>query len=90
MDTMRRALGVSREPVLAVAHVQRQCIPAYPVGYVGMLEEMDQWLTRSFGGRLSVVGAAYGGLSVPGCILHARQLAEQWAAVAVGSSTGRD
>ncbi|KAJ1679066.1 oxygen-dependent protoporphyrinogen oxidase, partial [Spiromyces aspiralis] len=41
MDTMRRALGVSREPVLAAAHVQRQCISAYPVGYVGMLEEVD-------------------------------------------------
>ncbi|KAJ1678924.1 oxygen-dependent protoporphyrinogen oxidase [Spiromyces aspiralis] len=90
MDTMRRALGVSREPVLAAAHVQRQCIPAYPVGYVGMLEEVDQWLTRSFGGRLSVVGAAYGGPSVPSCILHARQLAEQWAAAAIGSSTGGD
>ncbi|KAJ1679913.1 hypothetical protein EV182_001064, partial [Spiromyces aspiralis] len=90
MDTMRKALGVSREPVLAAAHVQRLSIPAYPTGYIGMLEEVDQWLTRNFGGRLSVVGAAYGGPSVPSCILHARQLTEQWATAAVGNTTGGD
>ncbi|KAJ1677802.1 oxygen-dependent protoporphyrinogen oxidase, partial [Spiromyces aspiralis] len=65
MDTMRRVLGVSKEPVLAAAHVQRQCIPVYPVGYIDMLEKVDQWLMCGFGGRLSVMGAAYGGQSIP-------------------------
>ncbi|KAJ2612917.1 hypothetical protein GGF44_006064 [Coemansia sp. RSA 1694] len=50
------------------------CIPTYTVGYVDRLADIHSWVARQLNGRLSVVGAAYGGPAVPQCVLHARDL----------------
>lgn len=74
LETIRTQLGINEAPVDIDATVCAECIPTYTVGYVDRLKTMNEWVNRQLGGRLSVVGAAYGGPAVPQCVVHARDL----------------
>ncbi|KAJ2786215.1 oxygen-dependent protoporphyrinogen oxidase [Coemansia javaensis] len=75
LESLRTVLGIRATPIDVDATVQAGCIPSYTVGYVERLKAMHEWVGAQLGGRMSVVGAAYGGPAVPQCILHARDLA---------------
>ncbi|KAJ2162151.1 oxygen-dependent protoporphyrinogen oxidase [Coemansia sp. RSA 552] len=74
IEALRGQLGLRSTPIDVDAAVSVQCIPSYTVGYIERLRAMHQWVQGHLGGRMSVVGAAYGGPAVPQCILHARDL----------------
>ncbi|KAI7828490.1 hypothetical protein BX661DRAFT_170906 [Kickxella alabastrina] len=74
IDTIRAHLGIKTTPADIDATVGENCIPSYTVGYVDKLKAMHEWVQGQLGGRMSVVGAAYGGPAVPQCIVHARDL----------------
>ncbi|KAJ1994416.1 oxygen-dependent protoporphyrinogen oxidase [Coemansia spiralis] len=74
LETIRTQLGITTKPADIDAALGKKCIPSYTVGYVDRLKAMHDWVKSQLGGRMSVVGAAYGGPAVPQCILHARDL----------------
>ncbi|KAJ1934739.1 oxygen-dependent protoporphyrinogen oxidase, partial [Linderina macrospora] len=77
LETLRHHLGITMDPADIDVTVDRQCIPTYTVGYVRRLQAMHEWVMAEMRGRMSVVGAAYGGPAVPHCVLHARDLANE-------------
>ncbi|KAJ2041409.1 oxygen-dependent protoporphyrinogen oxidase [Coemansia sp. S16] len=74
LQTVREHLRISQAPADMDATIATHCIPTYTVGYVDRLADIHSWVSRQLSGRLSVVGAAYGGPAVPQCVLHARDL----------------
>ncbi|KAJ2228701.1 oxygen-dependent protoporphyrinogen oxidase [Coemansia sp. RSA 1722] len=74
METVSGHLGIRATPIDVDATVGRKCIPSYTVGYIDRLKSMHEWVQRQLGGRMSVVGAAYGGPAVPQCVVHSRDL----------------
>ncbi|KAJ2715794.1 oxygen-dependent protoporphyrinogen oxidase [Coemansia spiralis] len=74
LASLRNELGIRAEPIDVAVAVQAECIPSYTVGYIDRLKAMHEWVGAQLGGRMSVVGAAYGGPAVPQCILNARDL----------------
>ncbi|KAJ1665945.1 oxygen-dependent protoporphyrinogen oxidase [Coemansia sp. RSA 1813] len=76
LETIRTQLGIKMAPADVDATLGRKCIPSYTVGYVDRLKSMHEWVKSQLNGRMSVVGAAYGGPAVPQCILHARDLVD--------------
>ncbi|KAJ1861800.1 oxygen-dependent protoporphyrinogen oxidase [Coemansia sp. RSA 989] len=72
LETIRNHLGLKSQPIDIDAMVGVNCIPSYTVGYIDRLKDMHRWVLEQLGGRMSVVGAAYGGPAVPQCIIHAR------------------
>ncbi|ORX67785.1 Protoporphyrinogen oxidase [Linderina pennispora] len=76
LETLRKHLGISETPADIDITVARECIPTYTVGYVDRLRAMHEWVAGVMQGRMSVVGAAYGGPAVPHCVLHARDLVQ--------------
>ncbi|KAJ1724828.1 oxygen-dependent protoporphyrinogen oxidase [Coemansia erecta] len=74
METISNHLGIKVAPSDVDATVGQNCIPSYTVGYIDRLKSMHEWVQAQLGGRMSVVGAAYGGPAVPQCIMHARDL----------------
>ncbi|KAJ2760150.1 oxygen-dependent protoporphyrinogen oxidase, partial [Coemansia nantahalensis] len=74
LESLRNELGIRAEPIDVDVTVQADCIPSYTVGYIDRLKAMHEWVGAQLGGRMSVVGAAYGGPAVPQCILNARDL----------------
>ncbi|KAJ2882209.1 oxygen-dependent protoporphyrinogen oxidase [Coemansia asiatica] len=74
LETLSDHLGIRMTPIDVDATVGQKCIPSYTVGYVDRLKAMHEWVQRQLGGRMSVVGAAYGGPAVPQCVVHSRDL----------------
>ncbi|BFZ64938.1 oxygen-dependent protoporphyrinogen oxidase [Saitoella coloradoensis] len=74
LDTVRRHLGITTKPILAEAHLQRECIPQYGVGHRGFLGKAKSVVEGRGGGRLSVVGAGWGGVSVNDCVRGGRDI----------------
>ncbi|KAJ2509016.1 oxygen-dependent protoporphyrinogen oxidase [Coemansia sp. RSA 2052] len=74
LQTLREHLRIAQAPTDVDATIAMHCIPTYTVGYVDRLADIHSWVARQLNGRLSVVGAAYGGPAVPQCVLHARDL----------------
>ncbi|KAJ2612376.1 oxygen-dependent protoporphyrinogen oxidase [Coemansia sp. RSA 1365] len=74
VETLRSHLGLRSTPIDVDVSIGEQCIPSYTVGYIDRLKAMHKWVNGQLGGRMSVVGAAYGGPAVPQCIIHARDL----------------
>ncbi|KAJ2389762.1 oxygen-dependent protoporphyrinogen oxidase [Coemansia sp. RSA 2611] len=72
LEALRNQLGLRSSPIDVDATVNASCIPSYTVGYIDRLKAMQSWVQAQLGGRMSVVGAAYGGPAVPQCIIHAR------------------
>ncbi|KAJ2747648.1 oxygen-dependent protoporphyrinogen oxidase [Coemansia sp. BCRC 34301] len=74
LQTLHDHLRIAKTPADVDATIATHCIPTYTVGYVDRLADIHAWVARQLNGRLSVVGAAYGGPAVPHCVLHARDL----------------
>lgn len=59
------------------------CIPTYSIGHLDRMKEMMRVLNTSvseggWGGRVEVVGAGVGGVSVPDCVLAGRNAGLKW------------
>ncbi len=65
-------------PVLFRVHALRGCIPVPTVGHVARTRELQGVVAREWGGRLAVVGAGVGGVSVPDCIEQGRRVGSAW------------
>ncbi|CAK9781408.1 Protoporphyrinogen oxidase [Cutaneotrichosporon oleaginosum] len=64
-------------PLLTVANLNHACIPTYAPGHGARLRELHEAIgTGPWAGRLSVVGAGYGGVSVNDCVLGADLVAK--------------
>ena len=68
------------QPVHYAVHRNVQSIPTYLVGHTARMEELRRALKERWGGRLQVVGAGVGGVSVADCVKAGRQAAFQIAA----------
>lgn len=62
-----RHLGISEEPVLAKAKLQKNCIPQPTMGHVDRMQELHDALINEYDGRLKVSGAWYVGPGVSTC-----------------------
>ena len=62
-------------PVHYAVHRNVESIPTYLVGHTARMEELRRVLSERWGGRLKVVGAGVGGVSVADCVKAGRQAA---------------
>ena len=67
-------------PVHYAVHRNVESIPTYLVGHTARMEELRRVLMERWGGRVEVVGAGVGGVSVADCVKAGRQAAFQIAA----------
>lgn len=66
-------------PLLCRVHEHRACIPTLTVGHLARMEEMRAVLgSAPWGGRLEVVGAGVGGVSVGDCVEAGRGVGNGW------------
>ncbi len=56
----------------------RDCIPTPTVGHTKRMEEMKRAALDEWQGRLEVIGAGVGGVSVADCIEQGRQAGRTW------------
>lgn len=89
-SVIARHLGVTEEPYVAKARLQRDCIPQYQVGYRDDMARIHQDLMNDFGGRMKVTGTWWqGGVGLNDCVMGAREISrairETW-----DSETGLD
>lgn len=66
------------QPVLFRAHALRDCIPTPSVGHVRRMAELRDAANKQWGGRLEVIGAGVGGVSVGDCIEQGRKAGDGW------------
>ncbi|GJE85143.1 protoporphyrinogen oxidase [Phanerochaete sordida] len=66
-------------PVYFAANTMRGCIPTPTVGHVQRMKELRDAARREWGGRLELVGAGVGGVSVGDCIEQGRRVGRTWA-----------
>lgn len=70
------------KPLIAVAQIQKDCIPTYDIGHGGRLKDIHHYLVNggetgnSDGtlGKVSLVGNGYGGVGVNDCVLSAEEV----------------
>ena len=67
-------------PVHYAVYRNVESIPTYLVGHTARMEELRRVLMERWGGRVEVVGAGVGGVSVADCVKAGRQAAFQIAA----------
>jgi len=67
-------------PVHYAVHRNVESIPTYLVGHTARMKELRRALRERWGGRLKVVGAGVGGISVADCVKAGWQAARQIAA----------
>lgn len=65
-------------PVFFQSHLMQDCIPTPTVGHTKRMEEMKNAVLQQWGGRLEVIGAGVGGVSVADCIEQGRQAGRAW------------
>ncbi|PFH48136.1 hypothetical protein AMATHDRAFT_49748 [Amanita thiersii Skay4041] len=75
--------GTLPDPVYWKVHVNRGCIPTYLPGHKQQMEELQRVLTEEgkgigWEGRLQVVGAGVGGVSVGDCVGAGKRVGEGW------------
>ncbi|KIW14445.1 protoporphyrinogen oxidase [Exophiala spinifera] len=80
---LKRQLGITEEPEVAKARLNRNCIPQYTVGYHGRMNTIHEALVRDFQGRFKVAGPWWqGGVGLNDCVQKARETAwsiqHQW------------
>ncbi|KXN92120.1 Protoporphyrinogen oxidase [Leucoagaricus sp. SymC.cos] len=71
------------EPIYYRLWRNDNCIPTYSIGHLERMQEMRDVLNKDissggWGGKLEVVGAGVGGVSVPDCILAGRNAGLRW------------
>ena len=64
-------------PVHYVVHRNAESIPTYLVGHTGRMGELRRALQERWGGRMKVIGAGVGGVSVSDCVKAGRQAASE-------------
>ncbi|KAH8994513.1 FAD/NAD(P)-binding domain-containing protein [Lactarius akahatsu] len=64
-------------PVHYAVHRNVESIPTYLVGHTARMKELRKALRERWGGRLEVVGAGVGGVSVADCVKAGRHAAHQ-------------
>ena len=62
-------------PVHYAVHRNERSIPTYLVGHTARMEELRQAVRERWGGRMKVVGAGVGGVSVADCVQAGRHAA---------------
>ena len=65
------------EPVHYAVHRNEESIPTYLVGHTARMKELRRALRERWGGRMKVVGAGVGGVSVADCVKAGRQAARE-------------
>ncbi|KAG9313472.1 hypothetical protein JVU11DRAFT_5797 [Chiua virens] len=66
-------------PLFVKAHTNARCIPLYTVGHLQRMEELKNvLLSEPWNGRLEVVGAGVGGVSVGDCVEAGRNVGMRW------------
>lgn len=66
-------------PLFVKVHTNARCIPLYAVGHLQRMEELKQALaSEPWNGRLDVVGAGVGGVSVGDCVEAGRRIGRSW------------
>jgi oxygen-dependent protoporphyrinogen oxidase len=70
-------------PVHYAVHRNEESIPTYLVGHLTRMKELRRAVRERWGGRMKVVGAGVGGVSVADCVKTGRQ-----AAYEIGSQFG--
>eukprot|EP00123_Amoebidium_parasiticum_P008285 comp18701_c0_seq1/m.20425 comp18701_c0_seq1/g.20425 ORF comp18701_c0_seq1/g.20425 comp18701_c0_seq1/m.20425 type:complete len:498 (-) comp18701_c0_seq1:410-1903(-) len=75
LDALHRHMGISKKPDAVTARVQHNCIPQYQIGHVERMQELKNNLTHLYGGRLSVIGCSYLGVSLNDCVRIGRRVA---------------
>lgn len=74
-SVIARHLGITEEPVVAKARLQRDCIPQYQIGYRDDMARIHQDLANDFGGRMKVTGVWWqGGVGLNDCVMGAREI----------------
>lgn len=64
-------------PVHYTVHRNAESIPTYLVGHTARMEELRRTLHGRWGGRMKVIGAGVGGVSVSDCVKAGRQAASE-------------
>lgn len=64
-------------PVHYAVHRNAESIPTYLVGHTTRMEELRRVLHERWGGRMKVIGAGVGGVSVSDCVKAGRQAASE-------------
>jgi protoporphyrinogen/coproporphyrinogen III oxidase len=64
-------------PVHYVVHRNVECIPTYLIGHTTRMGELKRTLHARWGGRMKVIGAGVGGVSVSDCVKAGRQAASE-------------
>ncbi|KAL4072523.1 hypothetical protein V8B97DRAFT_1870363 [Scleroderma yunnanense] len=67
------------EPLLVKLHHNKHCIPLLSVGHLQRIEELRHILANEpWTGRMEVIGAGVGGVSVGDCIEAGRNVGKKW------------
>ncbi|EPQ52278.1 Protoporphyrinogen oxidase [Gloeophyllum trabeum ATCC 11539] len=67
------------QPLLVRTHAQTECIPTPTVGHLARMVELREVLGKEpWGGRVEVVGAGVGGVSVGDCVAAGRAVGRAW------------
>jgi oxygen-dependent protoporphyrinogen oxidase len=64
-------------PVHYAVHRNEECIPTYLVGHTARMEELRRAVSERWDGRMKVVGAGVGGVSIADCVKAGRQAAHE-------------
>lgn len=70
-SVLYRHLGISEEPLAAMATLQNDCIPQYKVGHSAQMGKAHEELLKHFDGRVRVAGSSYTGVGVNDCLRSA-------------------
>lgn len=74
-SVIARHLGITEEPLVAKARLQRDCIPQYQIGYRDDMARIHEGLVSDFGGRMKVTGVWWqGGVGLNDCVMGAREI----------------
>ena len=66
-------------PLFVKVHSNTRCIPLYAVGHPQRMEELKRTLaSEPWNGRMEVVGAGVGGVSVGDCVEAGRNVGRKW------------
>ncbi|KAI9754130.1 MAG: hypothetical protein M4579_004852 [Chaenotheca gracillima] len=75
-SVLARHLGIHEQPDAVNATLQKKCIPQYLVGYQKKLDQMETQMSRTYSGRVKLMGSSFGGVALNDCVRSARDLVD--------------
>ena len=80
VDSLSAHLGTSLpEPVAYRMHEHKNAIPTYGLGHVQRMEELEDVLAgEPWDGRLEIIGAGVGGVSLGDCVEAGKRAGDNW------------